>query len=127
MSHQPTSQCWAQYRPWYRPQYRPHALPHYFPHARLLLTALQVATCMGVAQAQAQTGAEAPTAELAVENPEPFFKRAREGWFWYIDPPAPIAPVKEAKEPKPLPPPAAAPLTPQERDLLAFKAFQVKF
>lgn len=94
------------------------------PRYRLVLASLHVGVCLGVAQARAQTSAEAPRAEVSVDNPEPFFKRAREGWFWYIDPPAPVAP---AKEPKPLPPAKAAPLTQQERDLLAFKAFQVKF
>ena len=76
-------------------------------------------------QAAAQTAAEAARTEVSVEPSEPFFKRSREGWFWYVDPPVPPAPPVAAPPPKSAVTERA--LTAQERDLVAFKAFQVKF
>lgn len=91
---------------------------------RIALVSLHMAVSLGVAQAQSQTTSESLPAEPVAESPEPFFKRAKEGWFWYADPPAPLAPAKVPKPPASL---KLAPMTQQERDLVAFKAFQVKF
>lgn len=73
--------------------------------------------------ARAQPAGEADSTEA------PFFKRAKEGWFWYVDPPLPPAPVPAppaVAAPKPATPKDAA-LSQQERDLAAFKEFQLKF
>lgn len=95
--------------------------------SRLSSGSLQLAACLCLAQAQPQATAQSLPVDAAVDSPEPFFKRAREGWFWYIDPVPPATPAKEPKAAKAPAPAKAAPLTQQERDLLAFKAFQVKF
>lgn len=87
-----------------------------------LALGLLVSAYIGSAEAESSPGAPAAPgpAESALQS-EPaapaYWKRNREGWFWYQDPPV------ETKQP----PPKLAPkpmLTPQQRDLADFTAFK---
>jgi conjugal transfer pilus assembly protein TraF len=94
--------------------------------ALMLAAASLLATVLPVHAQVSQTG---QTAEDA-DTPPSYFKRGREGWFWYQDPPAP--PKQTEPKPEPAPAPAPAParapaMTAQDRDIAAFKALQVEF
>ena len=103
-----------------------------------LLSAHVFASAQGAAPAgpAANPAAAAPSASNAASSgnsarpdgdPEPFFKRAREGWFWYDDPvPAPSAPPKPMQPQPAVKEPVPAPMTAQDIDLANFKAFQLK-
>lgn len=75
-----------------------------------------------VASAQTQAPATAAPADGEAAPETPYWRRAREGWFWQIDP------VPEAK-PKPnevRPTAAQAPLSADERDLAALADFKAR-
>ena len=73
----------------------------------------------------------APSASVATDDEAPvqtpYWRRAREGWFWQIDPPAPPKPVlPKPVEPKPeTAPPKSDRERAQDRDLAALAAFKV--
>jgi conjugal transfer pilus assembly protein TraF len=79
---------------------------------------------VGASWAQGAPRQQAASVLADAEDAEPvsYFRRQREGWFWYIDPAPPPKPL----EPKPEAAAPAAP-SPQERDLAAFKEFQLRF
>jgi conjugal transfer pilus assembly protein TraF len=98
--------------------------------AAMLLSLVAVPDCV-FGQTAARPPAQTMTAMLArqldtAEVEPSYFKRSREGWFWYEDPLAVVAlppsPSTQAARP------AAEPVqSSQDKDLAAFKAFQVTF
>lgn len=116
----------------------------YAPRQAVLSLSLLFAHVLSAAQGAAAPPAPAPAsppasptsaAGTATQNAtsrsdgdaEPFFKRAREGWFWYDDPIAPVSvPAKAVPPPVVQKETAPPPMTAQEIDLANFKGFQLK-
>lgn len=86
-------------------------------------TAAAVLLSLAGAHVQAQTtptGPAAPSATEASDMPEvPYWRRAKEGWFWQKD----QAPVPKPKAPEQKPEPA---ISPDDRDLAELNEFKVK-
>jgi conjugal transfer pilus assembly protein TraF len=92
-------------------------------HAVAFVAALMSFIGAHAQSSPAAAGSAASKQPDAEERELNYFKRSKEGWFWHEEIPPPVAPPEPAKpEPKPEPPMSA-----QERDLVAFKAFQVAF
>ncbi len=76
--------------------------------------------------ASAQPRSEQSGPERVDSDAEPFFRRSREGWFWYDDPtPAPKPQLPQLSAPAPAKE-SVTPLSAQEVDLANFKVFQLK-
>lgn len=93
--------------------------------AASLASALALVAALPARAATVRTGSPA-SAEAAASAPRaaaplPFFKRSREGWFWYQDPPE--APAEDEPTQDATPPPA---LTGQARDLRDFADFKAR-
>lgn len=87
------------------------------PCTRAAAVAAMMTLAAAAAIAQASPAASAPDAD---EVPElPYWRRAKEGWFWQKDPPPVVKPKPQEAKPEPA-------LSADDRDLTEFNDFKVK-